>query len=46
MNPPFTKWLLRRMGVDDQLAFEETINEAYRRRLAEFHSESFDFIYH
>ena len=46
MNPPFTKWLLRRMGADDQLAFEETINEAYRRRLAEFHSESFDFIYH
>ena len=46
LNPPFTKWLLRKMGAPDTLAYEETINEAYRRRLAEFHSESFDFIYH
>ncbi|MBR4655185.1 MAG: hypothetical protein IKO68_01090 [Oscillospiraceae bacterium] len=46
LNPPFTKWLLRKMGAPDHLAFEDTINEAYRRRLAEFHSESFDFIYH
>lgn len=46
LNPPFTKWLLRKMGAPDRLAFEDTINEAYRRRLAEFHSESFDFIYH
>lgn len=46
LNPPFTKWLLRKMGAPDRLAFEDTINEAYHRRLAEFHSESFDFIYH
>lgn len=46
MNPPFTKWLLRKMGAPDCLAFEDTMNEAYRRRLAEFHSDSFDFVYH
>lgn len=46
MNPPFTKWLLRHMGAPEALAFEPTAQEAYKRRLAEFHSESFDFIYH
>jgi CobQ-like glutamine amidotransferase family enzyme len=46
MNPPFTRYLLRRMGAPETLAFSETIEEAYRRRLAEFHSDSFDPIYH
>ena len=46
MNPSFTKFLLRRMGAPETLAFSETMEEAYRRRLAEFHSDSFDPIYH
>ena len=46
MNPPFTKYLLRRMGADDTLAFEDVAMEAYRRRVAEFHSSAFDPIYH
>jgi len=46
MNPPFTKYLLRKMGANDALAFEDVAMEAYRRRLAEFHSPAFDPIYH
>ena len=46
MNPLFTKYLLRCMGAPEALAFEDTAMEAYRRRLAEFHSDSFDPVYH
>ena len=46
MNPLFTKYLLGCMGAPQALAFEDTAMEAYRRRLAEFHSESFDPVYH
>lgn len=36
LNPPLCKWLLRRMGAADTLAFEEAAFESYRRRLQEF----------
>ena len=36
LNPPFTKQLLRELGAEDTLAFEEAAMEAYEARLAEF----------
>lgn len=37
LNPAFTRWLLDAMGAADApLAFEEAVNDAYMRRLAEF----------
>lgn len=40
LNPPLTKWLLRDMGLDDTLAFEDAAMDSYRKRVAEFHEES------
>lgn len=37
LNPALTRWLLDTMGAKDvPLAFEEAVNDAYARRLAEF----------
>lgn len=37
LNPALTRWLLDTMGATDApLAFEEAVNDAYARRLAEF----------
>lgn len=37
LNPALTRWLLDTMGATDApLAFEEAVNDAYTRRLAEF----------
>ena len=36
LNPPLCKWLLRQMGVPDDLAFEEAALAAYEQRLKEF----------
>lgn len=37
LNPALTRWLLDTMGAKDApLAFEEAVNDAYTRRLAEF----------
>ncbi len=37
LNPALTRWLLDAMGAKDApLAFEEAVNDAYTRRLAEF----------
>lgn len=36
LNPPLCKWLLREMGCDDTLAFEDAAFAAYEQRLAEF----------
>lgn len=37
LNPALTRWLLDTMGAKDvPLAFEEAVNDAYTRRLAEF----------
>lgn len=45
LNPPFTKWLLRQLGADGTLAFEEAATEAYRIRVAEFSEESRPALY-
>jgi CobQ-like glutamine amidotransferase family enzyme len=43
-NPLFTKYLITLMGVGQpHLAFEETIMEAYRVRLAEFEDRNIQF---
>lgn len=36
LNPDFTLYLMKLMGAEGGLAFEETAREAYERRLAEF----------
>ena len=44
INPPFTRWLLGQMGVEDaSLAFEETAMAAYHKRLTEFRDERINF---
>ena len=40
LNPPFCKWLLRELGCDDTLAFEEAAFAAYEQRLSEFRDEN------
>ena len=35
LNPPFTKYLLRLLGLKDNLAFENEVMEAYQYRLEE-----------
>lgn len=44
LNPPFTKWLLRKMGCDDGLAFEKAAMDAYEERVREFSDESKNYI--
>ncbi len=39
LNPPLTKWLLREMGCDDALAFEEAAMDSYNVRVKEFADE-------
>lgn len=39
LNPPLTKWLLREMGCDDTLAFEEAAMDSYETRVKEFADE-------
>lgn len=45
LNPPFTKQLLRELGAEDTLAFEEAAMEAYEARLAEFRDEKRSYLY-
>lgn len=46
LNPYFTKYLLRLLGIEDPvLAFEEANIEAYQVRLAEFEKETIKFSY-
>ena len=35
MNPPFAKYLFRKLGLDDTLLFEKEAMEAYEYRKAE-----------
>ncbi len=39
LNPPLTKWLLREMGCDDTLAFEQAAMDSYETRVKEFADE-------
>ena len=45
LNPPFTRYLLRLLGRDDPLAYEEAVGEAYefRRRNLEMQNAKFFF---
>jgi CobQ-like glutamine amidotransferase family enzyme len=46
LNPPFAKYVLRLMGVEDPvLAFEEAAMDVYRTRLAEFSDPNTGFLY-
>lgn len=46
LNPPFTRWLLEQMGVEQpQIAFEETAMRAYEARVEEFRDESRNYQY-
>ena len=45
LNPPFTKQLLRELGAEDTLAFEEAAMEAYEARLAEVRDEKRSYLY-
>ncbi|MCI5825548.1 MAG: hypothetical protein MR006_02650, partial [Arcanobacterium sp.] len=41
LNPPFTKWLLAQLGVNNpRLPFEEAAMDSYRTRVADFHEPS------
>ena len=40
LNPPLCKYLLRQLGCDDTLAFEEAAFAAYEQRLSEFRDEN------
>lgn len=44
LNPLFTKYLLKQMGVEEpKLAFEEAVMAAYEQRLKEFQDETIKF---
>ena len=46
LNPPFAKYLLRLMGVEQpQLAFEDAAYDAYLQRVAEFQKPETGFLY-
>ena len=45
LNPPLTRWLLRQLGPNDALAFEDAAMDAYRLRVAEFSEESRPALY-
>ncbi|MBR4867198.1 MAG: hypothetical protein IKU11_10930 [Clostridia bacterium] len=47
MNPPFAKYVLELMGVENPtLAFEEVATDMYNTRLSEFSEPDRGFIYH
>lgn len=46
LNPPFAKYLLKLMGVEEPtLAFEEAAMDVYEKRLGEFKNPNTGFIY-
>ena len=46
LNPPFTRYILERMGAKDvKLAFEDTAMKAYRARVEEFRDEKRGYQY-
>ena len=47
LNPPFTRELLRRMGVaEPRLAFEDAAMELYRQRVAQYSDPNTGIVYH
>ncbi len=45
LNPPLCKWLLREMGCDDTLAFEDAAMDSYETRVKEFADEKRNWKY-
>ena len=45
LNPPFTKYLLQKMGAEGTPAFEKTAMAAYEARVAEFREETRNYQY-
>lgn len=45
LNPLLTKWLLKELGEDGSIAFEEAAMNAYKQRLIEFKNDHFDANY-
>lgn len=43
LNPLFTKYILKLLGQDDKLEFEETIMETYNNRLQEFEKSTTEY---
>lgn len=43
LNPPFTRYLLRLLGREDTLAFQEEAMDAYRLRCSQMQQEGFPF---
>ena len=45
LNPPLCKWLLRQMGAEDTLAFEDAAFASFNKRVAEFKEPGRGFQY-
>lgn len=45
LNPPLAKWVLRKIGAADTLAFESAITESYEKRVAEFTEPHRSYLY-
>ena len=45
LNPPLCKWLLRQMGAEDTLAFEDAAFASFNKRVAEFKEPGRSFQY-
>lgn len=45
LNPPLCKWLLRQMGAEDTLAFEDAAFASFNKRVAEFREPGRGFQY-
>lgn len=46
LNPPFTKWLLKDLGIENpEIAFEAAAMEAYNARVAEYSNPDTGFYY-
>ena len=45
LNPPFTKQLLRELGAEDTLAFEDAAFASFNKRVAEFKEPGRGFQY-
>ena len=45
LYPPLCKWLLRQMGAEDTLAFEDAAFASFNKRVAEFKEPGRGFQY-
>lgn len=45
LNPPLARWVLRKIGAPETLAFDEAITAAYEKRVAEFAEPHRNYMY-